>query len=87
MCPSYPCCVNRKPTQGERTLIMDDPSEAEVRLYAALSVSVLALELIADEALDSPRDVAERALEHLHQRYAVDLHPRLEPRPSKLSPP
>jgi hypothetical protein len=80
MCPSYPCFVNGKSpafkstaTYGERPLIMDGPSENEVRLYAALSVSVLALELIADETLDNPRSAAATALEHLRERYAVDL--------------
>jgi hypothetical protein len=68
MCPNYPTAAYR-----ERPLIMDGPNENEVRLYAALSVSVLALELIADATLDDPRTAAATALEHLRERYAVDL--------------
>jgi hypothetical protein len=67
VCPNYPIS-----TYGE--MMIDGPTETEVRLYAALSVSVLALELIADAALDDPRSTAVIALEHLRERYAVDLH-------------
>lgn len=52
---------------------MTEPTETEVRLYAALSLSVLALELIADETLDDPRSTAQVALKHLQEQYAVDL--------------
>lgn len=47
---------------------MDGPTEAEIRMCAALGVAVLALELIATD-FPEPKRTAALALEHLAEKY------------------
>jgi hypothetical protein len=50
---------------------MDSPTEAELRLTAALAVAVLALDLIEKETVRTPVETARAVLYHLKERYGV----------------